>query len=57
MWRWLQPRPGNLRVWQFGLLVALFVFWHLMTKPGLVPPPPMETNDGISRSLRFVPSS
>jgi NitT/TauT family transport system permease protein len=38
MWRWLQPRPGNLRVWQFGLLVALFVFWHVMTKPGLVPP-------------------
>jgi NitT/TauT family transport system permease protein len=38
MWRWLQPRPGNLRVWQAGLLVALFVFWHVMTKPGLVPP-------------------
>jgi NitT/TauT family transport system permease protein len=36
--RWLQPRPGNLRVWQVGLLVALFVFWHVMTTPGLVPP-------------------
>jgi NitT/TauT family transport system permease protein len=38
MWRWIQPRPGNLRVWQVGLLVALFAFWHVMTKPGLVPP-------------------
>ncbi|HEY6132685.1 MAG TPA: ABC transporter permease [Rubrivivax sp.] len=36
--KWLQPRPGNLRLWQLGLLVALFVFWHLMTTPGLVPP-------------------
>ncbi|WP_088285232.1 ABC transporter permease [Ideonella sp. A 288] len=37
-WKWLAPRPGNLRVWQVGLLVALFVFWHLMTTPGLIPP-------------------
>ena len=26
-----------LRWWQLGLLVALFVFWHLMTVPGLLP--------------------
>ncbi|MFM7848577.1 MAG: ABC transporter permease, partial [Rubrivivax sp.] len=38
MWNWLRPRPGNLRVWQVGLLVAVFAFWHLMTTPGLVPP-------------------
>jgi NitT/TauT family transport system permease protein len=38
VWRWLQPRPGNLRVWQVGLLVALFAFWHLMATPGLLPP-------------------
>mgnify|MGYP001500484959 CR=1 FL=1 len=33
-------RPGRvmLRVWQVGLLVLLFVFWHVMTRPGLVPP-------------------
>jgi NitT/TauT family transport system permease protein len=37
-WRRLQPRPGNLRIWQVGLLVALFGFWHLMTTPGLLPP-------------------
>lgn len=37
-WNWLRPRPGNLRVWQVGLLVAVFAFWHLMTTPGLVPP-------------------
>ena len=31
--------PGiRLRLWQAGLLAALFLFWHLMTTPGLVPP-------------------
>ena len=34
-WR---PNPKNLRWWQLGLLAALFLFWHVMTKPGLVPP-------------------
>ena len=38
LWNWLKPRPGNLRVWQIGLLMAVFVFWHLMTTPGLIPP-------------------
>jgi NitT/TauT family transport system permease protein len=38
MWQWLKPRPGNLRVWQVGLLLAIFVFWHLCTTPGLIPP-------------------
>ena len=38
MWNWIKPRPGNLRIWQVGLLVAVFAFWHLMTTPGLVPP-------------------
>lgn len=37
MWKFLKPRPGNLRLWQLGLLVLLFVFWHAMTKPGLLP--------------------
>ena len=37
MWNWIKPRPGNLRVWQVGLLVAVFAFWHLMTTPGLLP--------------------
>jgi NitT/TauT family transport system permease protein len=37
MWKFIKPRPGNLRVWQIGLLVLIFVFWHVMTKPGLVP--------------------
>jgi NitT/TauT family transport system permease protein len=37
IWNWLRPRPGNLRVWQVGLLVAVFAFWHLMTAPGLLP--------------------
>jgi NitT/TauT family transport system permease protein len=28
----------HLRVYQLGLLLALIVFWHLMTAPGLLPP-------------------
>ncbi|WP_119353033.1 ABC transporter permease [Azohydromonas sediminis] len=38
MWKRLQPTPKTLRLWQVGLLAAVFVFWHLMTTPGLVPP-------------------
>ncbi|MEO5697876.1 MAG: ABC transporter permease subunit, partial [Burkholderiaceae bacterium] len=38
MWKWIRPRQANLRVWQVGMLVALFVFWHVLTKPGLIPP-------------------
>lgn len=37
MWKWMKPRPGNLRLWQLGILAALFGFWHVMTTPGLVP--------------------
>lgn len=37
MWKFLKPRPGNLRLWQLGLLALLFLFWHAMTKPGLLP--------------------
>lgn len=28
----------HLRLWQAGLLVAIFVLWHVITKPGLIPP-------------------
>ena len=38
MWKLIQPRPANLRIWQLLLLVALFVFWYVMTTPGLIPP-------------------
>jgi NitT/TauT family transport system permease protein len=45
MWRFIKPnaknlRPSlkNLRFWQIGLLVAIFVLWHVITKPGLIPP-------------------
>ncbi len=37
MWQLIKPRPGNLRLWQIGLLALLFLFWHVMTKPGLLP--------------------
>jgi NitT/TauT family transport system permease protein len=38
MWKYIQPTPKTLRVWQVGLLAAVFAFWHVMTTPGLVPP-------------------
>jgi NitT/TauT family transport system permease protein len=38
MWKFIRPTHGNLRVWQVGLLVAIFVLWHVLTKPGLIPP-------------------
>jgi len=38
MWKHLKPRQGNLRLWQVGLLVVIFVLWHVLTVPGLVPP-------------------
>jgi NitT/TauT family transport system permease protein len=37
MWKFLKPRPGNLTLWQLALLVLIFVFWHVLTTPGLVP--------------------
>jgi NitT/TauT family transport system permease protein len=37
MWKAIKPREGNLRVWQLGLLVAIFLAWHVLTTPGLVP--------------------
>ena len=38
MWKALQPKPSNLRIWQFVLLLAIFAVWHLLTTPGLLPP-------------------
>ncbi len=38
MWNRIKPQAGNLRVWQVGVLILVFVLWHVLTKPGLVPP-------------------
>ena len=38
MWKRLKPSHSNLRVWQLGLLAAIFLLWHVITKPGLIPP-------------------
>jgi len=38
MWDAIRPNARNLRYWQVGLLIAIFVIWHVLTKPGLVPP-------------------
>ena len=27
-----------LRFWQLGLLLTIFILWHVLTKPGLIPP-------------------
>ena len=37
MWKWLRPRTGTLRLWQVGLLILIFVAWHVLTVPGLLP--------------------
>jgi NitT/TauT family transport system permease protein len=31
-------KSRRIRVWQVALLLAVFVLWHVMTKPGLLPP-------------------
>ncbi|MCW5670318.1 MAG: ABC transporter permease [Hydrogenophaga sp.] len=38
MWKHIKPQASTLRLWQGALLVALVLFWYLMTTPGLVPP-------------------
>lgn len=38
IWRLLKPNPRNLRAWQLAVLVLVFVTWHLLTTPGLLPP-------------------
>lgn len=38
MWNLIKPRAKNLWLWQSSLLLLLFVFWHVMTVPGLIPP-------------------
>jgi len=38
VWQRLKPQAGNLRWWQVSVLIAVFGLWHLLTKPGLVPP-------------------
>ena len=38
MWKFIKPTHSNLRVWQIGLLVFIFLLWHVTTKPGLIPP-------------------
>ena len=38
MWNTLRPRQATLRLWQFGLLALIFLLWHLLTTPGLIPP-------------------
>jgi len=38
MWNRIKPQTSNLRWWQVGVLIAVFGLWHVLTKPGLVPP-------------------
>lgn len=33
----VRKQQFKLRIWQFGLLFAVFFFWHVATKPGLIP--------------------
>ncbi|HXF47156.1 MAG TPA: ABC transporter permease [Burkholderiaceae bacterium] len=38
MLKYVKPNQRNLRFWQAGVLVAVFALWHVLTKPGLIPP-------------------
>jgi NitT/TauT family transport system permease protein len=38
MWNRIRPRDANLRWWQFGVLLAVFGAWHVLTAPGLIRP-------------------
>jgi len=38
MWNAIRPNTKNLRFWQVGVVVALFLAWHALTAPGLIPP-------------------
>jgi NitT/TauT family transport system permease protein len=38
MWSLIKPSQRTLRFWQIGVLAAVFVVWHVLTKPGLIPP-------------------
>ncbi len=38
MWQAIKPNPRNLRAWQLAVLVVVFVSWHVLTAPGLLPP-------------------
>lgn len=38
MWNFIKPRPGTIRAWQALVLVVFFGLWHVLTKPGLIPP-------------------
>jgi NitT/TauT family transport system permease protein len=38
MWSTIKLSRANLRLWQAALLALVFVLWHVLTAPGLVPP-------------------
>ncbi len=38
LWSSLRPGTHNVRWWQGGVLVAVFLLWYVLTKPGLLPP-------------------
>ena len=38
MWNLIKPRPATIRGWQALVLVVFFGAWHVLTKPGLMPP-------------------
>jgi NitT/TauT family transport system permease protein len=38
MWNLIKPRTKTLWLWQLSILILVFLFWHVMTVPGLIPP-------------------
>jgi NitT/TauT family transport system permease protein len=38
VWQTIRPSAKNLLFWQVLVLVLVFAAWHVLTKPGLIPP-------------------
>jgi NitT/TauT family transport system permease protein len=38
MWQAVRPSSKNLILWQVLVLALVFAVWHVLTKPGLIPP-------------------
>jgi len=38
VWQTIRPGAKNLLLWQVLVLVLVFAVWHVLTKPGLIPP-------------------
>ena len=53
----MQRKGFQIRIWQWGLLAAIFVFWWAMTKPGFIPAFFFSDDSQAASALRFMKPS